>query len=965
MFIAPAVVVVAHRVLGEHGSEAAAAAAGFGVSYLTHLVDHLATYHLFRHAQHTENAVERARTDEPPPMSPEDERSLKNLAKCAPTQWLAAATTLPQSRVLNEENVLSTILAMAGSPASDDDRRAFEASLPGEGEWAALLAGMAARCEHSQLAPDSTALLAAASYCRQEYASQLYRDLKHAPHIDPPAAEAMRWKATALVAALTERAAEEATSTRAEVKALREELLRLAGSGLLRAEAGCEKLGRKDGSSQSLKKALVHVRDDVEKGFESIGLKFDDFAVEVLARIAVADARANIRHNEIVTITRTTGELGRRWNVRTTAASAIVVVMLIVAAITVTHWIEAARAVRDRAEDEKRHEIERTEEAKRYDQARAESALRAAELKAQLDEVFALSKGHQSDELASSTQFSLAALALAEQAVKSKDALTRARGRIIRREFALADVALDEAVIGPINPFELLTVEGDRFYFDDRPDDAIPWYKAALLIQPKSREGRSNLATALMFARQLPIDPQRREATMILRVLLKELPVGSLDWAKTQYKLGNALSFMTSGDLEQNYRAAIGCYLAALEVQTQSDAPDEWAMTQHSMGSTLLFSTTGDLEQNRQEAIACFFAALQVRTRTAKPREWAMTQNNLGLAYSDLTTGSVEQNRLKGVACLRLALEVISRETDPRIWANIQNNLGAALRSLSGGNLEENRCDAIACHRLALEGRPRATNPNGWANTQVNLGNAFCALTSGDVEQNHREAIALYRLALEVFTRADNARRWADTQVCLGIALGELTCGDVEQNCHDAITCYRAALEVYTRKDNPRNWASIQECLGIVFSSLTSGDREQNLRDAITCFRVALEVFTKDSDASRWSETQTALGNAYWDLSGGDREEHLREAIVCYRAALEVQTRETQPNRWAATQTILGYALRSLTSGDREQDLHDAINCYRLALQVYTRDADPKQYGILKEYIEQARAAIDQLYMMK
>ena len=68
--------------------------------------------------------------------------------------------------------------------------------------------------------------------------------------------------------------------------------------------------------------------------------------------------------------------------------------------------------------------------------------------------------------------------------------------------------------------------------------------------------------------------------------------------------------------------------------------PLQWARTQNKLGNAL--STLGEREsgtERLEDALEAYRAALKERTRERVPLDWAMTQNNLGIALGRSASG--------------------------------------------------------------------------------------------------------------------------------------------------------------------------------------------------------------------------------------------------------------------------------------------------------------------------------------
>jgi tetratricopeptide (TPR) repeat protein len=126
---------------------------------------------------------------------------------------------------------------------------------------------------------------------------------------------------------------------------------------------------------------------------------------------------------------------------------------------------------------------------------------------------------------------------------------------------------------------------------------------------------------------------------------------------------------------------AIAAYREALKERTRERIPLDWAATQFNLGNALLElgrreSGTARLE----EAIAAYREALKERTRERVPLDWAATQFNLGLALQDLGRRESGTARLEeAIATYREALKEWTPEADTRRHENAQKGLDSCL----------------------------------------------------------------------------------------------------------------------------------------------------------------------------------------------------------------------------------------------------------------------------------------------
>jgi tetratricopeptide (TPR) repeat protein len=209
---------------------------------------------------------------------------------------------------------------------------------------------------------------------------------------------------------------------------------------------------------------------------------------------------------------------------------------------------------------------------------------------------------------------------------------------------------------------------------------------------------------------------------------------------------------------------AIDFYKRVLTIRPRDKALLEWAKTQNKLGIAL--SLLGARESGTarlEEAAAAFREALKERTRERVPLDWAAAQNNLGIALQMRGERESGTARLEeAVAAYREALKEVTRERVPLQWATTQNNLGAALRNLGARESGTARLEeAVAACRAALLERTREKVPLDWAKTQNNLGNALWALGEWEAKTDKtkgrktlKTAREHYAAALEEFKRA-------------------------------------------------------------------------------------------------------------------------------------------------------------------------------------------------------------------
>ena len=88
---------------------------------------------------------------------------------------------------------------------------------------------------------------------------------------------------------------------------------------------------------------------------------------------------------------------------------------------------------------------------------------------------------------------------------------------------------------------------------------------------------------------------------------------------------------MPTGDRAANLRRSIECFTETLRFFTPDKAPLEFARSQYSLGNAYAALPTGDRAANLAKAIECYTQALRFLTVEAAPSELAATQNDLGI----------------------------------------------------------------------------------------------------------------------------------------------------------------------------------------------------------------------------------------------------------------------------------------------------------------------------------------------
>lgn len=434
-----------------------------------------------------------------------------------------------------------------------------------------------------------------------------------------------------------------------------------------------------------------------------------------------------------------------------------------------------------------------------------------------------------------------------ERLRKETDQYARAVGAVAARDFMMADNLLPY-LDGRVEPVLLLTLRGDRMYFESRYDEALPIYRKARAVRDDVVT-RLNVAVTLLGASRGSLEDNFKEAIDLLGDTALTLGEGTREWARVRSLLGLAWAHTPTGTREKNLAEAIKCFESALSSLSRETDAHWWAETQLHMGRAWLEVGTGDRAANVANAMRHFEQASQVWTREKDPQHWATVANCMGHAHERNTRGDRRANLEAALGCYTAALEVREKDKHGAAWAILQNNIGNIHMQMTGENHRANVEKAIECYTRALEVYMHENRRMEWAATQNNLGNAFAHLPGEgeDRQKSLRRAISSYRAALDVRTKALVPHEWATTQNNLGVALSLLAPTRGDTNILEAIACYQHALEVRTREHYPVEWATTQSNLGRAYARLTTGDRAENMQEAGAYFENALEVFTADA----------------------------------------------------------------------------------------------------------------------
>ena len=414
-----------------------------------------------------------------------------------------------------------------------------------------------------------------------------------------------------------------------------------------------------------------------------------------------------------------------------------------------------------------------------------------------------------------------------------------------------------------------------------------------------------------------------------------------VDFAGTQFNLGNIYSDRIMGNKAENLEMAIFAYTKALKGYGFNAFPQYWADTQNNLANAYRKRIIGDKAENLEMAISACTEALKVRTFDAFPKDWAMTKNNLANAYRYRIKGDKAENLEMAISTCIEALAILNFDAFPQHWAGIKDNLALFYTERIRGDKAENLEIAISACTEALKVRTFDVFPKDWADTKNTLANAYLYRIKGDKAENLEMAISAYIEALKVRTFEAFPHDWAQTQDNLAIAYSNRIRGDKAENLEMAISACTEALKVRTFEVLPHDWAQTQNNVAIAYSKRIRGDKAENLEIAIFAYTEVLKVYTLRNLSQYWADTKNNLASVYLNRIRGDETENLEMAISACTEALKVRTFEAFPHDWADTQNNLANAYRYRIKGDKAYNLGHAIKSYKNALDIYKKERNP------------------------
>ena len=253
--------------------------------------------------------------------------------------------------------------------------------------------------------------------------------------------------------------------------------------------------------------------------------------------------------------------------------------------------------------------------------------------------------------------------------------------------------------------------------------------------------------------------------------VLRQLHIGSPEWALAQDRLGDALATMGERGDSRAVRDAVDAYDQALTVHTREAMPIKWASTRNNQG--LAHLVLGELGDARalDAALAAFRDALEIYRREASPLEWASAQGNLANALQVLGKRGNPKRLEEAVDAYADVLTIHTREQMPIDWAMTTCDRASALVALGELGNEQALLDAVKALEDASGVVTRESLPSHWAKITSTKGAALLALGQRGHEDALRQAISAFRDALKVRVHKATAADRATTTGNLGAAL--------------------------------------------------------------------------------------------------------------------------------------------------------------------------------------------------
>lgn len=271
-----------------------------------------------------------------------------------------------------------------------------------------------------------------------------------------------------------------------------------------------------------------------------------------------------------------------------------------------------------------------------------------------------------------------------------------------------------------------------------------------------------DLAVVLVDVEQGERQHLRDVAARIYRVLAARYDGrDELFLARTLSNLAVVSNAWSSGDVEAQLREGEAAALRAQEYFTRQEHQEEWARCAGSLANNYSARLTGPREENLRAAVSWYFAALEVRNRDTDPVGHAQLRSNLGVAY---LVGGSSESVSRAAPLLEDAREFHRAAGMTDEWCRDTCNLARAL-AMGGG--ADNLARAVELLREALAEVDPATQPTTWAMVASQLAGAL-VLHSREAEVI-AEATALLRDVVDVAVQEGDHRTLRHAAQRLGI----------------------------------------------------------------------------------------------------------------------------------------------------------------------------------------------------
>jgi len=291
---------------------------------------------------------------------------------------------------------------------------------------------------------------------------------------------------------------------------------------------------------------------------------------------------------------------------------------------------------------------------------------------------------------------------------------------------------------------ELLSRAGERL--PDRDVDEVLGDLAVVLVDVEQGERQRLRDVAARIYRALVARYEGKDDFFLARTL-SNLAVVSNAWS--------------SGDVEAQLREGEAAARRAQQYFTLEANPEEWARCAGSLANNYSARLTGPREENLRAAVRWYLAALEVKSRDNDPAGYAQLRSNLGVAY--LVGGSAESvSRAAPLLEDARAFHGSAGMTDE--WCRDTCNLARAL-ALSGRQHELAR--SVRLLREALAEVSASGQPTAWAAVASQLA-AVLVMHSREAEARG-EATALLGDVVDVAVQQGDDRSLRHAAQRLGV----------------------------------------------------------------------------------------------------------------------------------------------------------------------------------------------------